>query len=112
MLEYDRIDLNEGIDFNKNKLFSKKCIVCKYWYFINKNFNYQRYVCDGCHDMSLKAISMHNLAIGCNDGIPSRINFTFMSKNDALNLIKNALIIDKKRDIVKQKIIAFCLCIV
>ena len=112
MLEYDRIDLNEGIDFNKNKLFSKKCIVCKYWYFINKNFSYQRYVCDGCHDMSLKAISMHNLAIGCNDGIPSRINFTFMSKNDALNLIKNALIIDKKRDIVKQKIIAFCLCIV
>ena len=30
MLEYDRIDLNEGIDLSKNKLFSKKCIVCKY----------------------------------------------------------------------------------
>ena len=96
MLEYDRIDLNEDIDFSKNILFSKKCTVCKYWYFINKNFNYQRYVCDGCHDMSLKAISMHNVAIGYNDGIPYRINFIFMSKNDALNLIKNALIIDKK----------------
>ena len=46
--------------------------------------------------MSLKAISMHNLAIGYNDGIANRINFKFISKNDALNLIKNALIIDKK----------------
>ena len=62
-----------------------------------KNFNYQRYVSDGCHDISLKAISMHNLVIGYNNGIAYRINFIFMSKNDALNLIKNALIIDKKR---------------
>ena len=62
-----------------------------------KNFNYQRYVCGGCHDMSLKAISMHNLVIGYNNGIAYRINFIFMSKNDALNLIINALIIDKKR---------------
>ena len=112
MLEYDRIDVNEGIDFNKNKLFSKKCTVCKYWYFINKNFYYQRCVCNGCHDMSLKAISMHNSEIGYNNGIAYRINFTFMPKNDALNIIKNALIKDKKRDIIKQKIITFCLCIV
>ena len=62
-----------------------------------KNFNYQRYVSDGCHDISLKAISMHNLVIGYNNGIAYRINFIFISKNDALNLIKNALIIDKKR---------------
>ena len=41
MLEYDRIDLNEGIDTNKNILTSKKCWLCGYWYFINKNFNYQ-----------------------------------------------------------------------
>ena len=27
------------------------CTVCKCWYFINENLNYQRYVCDGCHDI-------------------------------------------------------------
>ena len=48
-------------------------------------------MCNGCHDMSMKAISMHNLCIGYNNG-----NFVFMSKNDALNLIKYAVIIDKK----------------
>ena len=46
--------------------------------------------------MSLKANSMHNLAIGYNNGNAYRINFTFMSKNYALNLIKNTIIIDKK----------------
>ena len=44
MLEYDRIDINEGIDVNKNKLVSKECIICNDLYFINKNFNYQRYI--------------------------------------------------------------------
>ena len=69
-------------------------------------------MCIGCHDMSLKAIRLHNLCIGYNNGNGYRINFAFMSKNDALNLIKNAIIIDKKRDIIKQKIVTFCLCIV
>ena len=30
MLEYDRIDVNEGIDTNKNILTSKKCWLCGY----------------------------------------------------------------------------------
>ena len=38
---------------------------------------------------------MHNLAIGSNNGKAYRINFVFMSKNDALNLIKNVRIIKK-----------------
>ena len=73
MLEYGKIYINEGIDVNKNKLVSKECIIWNYWYFINRNFNYQRYVCDGCHDMSLKTSSMHNLAIGYNTGNAYRI---------------------------------------
>ena len=74
MLEYDKIDVNEGID-------------------TNENFNYQKYMRNGCHDMP---ISIHDLCIGYNNSNAYRINFVFMSKNDALNLIKNAAIIDKK----------------
>ena len=96
MLEYDRIDFNEGIDVTKNKLISKECWLCNHCYFINKNFNYQKNMCNGCHDMSLKVNSMHNLAIGYYNGNTYRINFVFMSENDALNLIKNAVIINKK----------------
>ena len=46
--------------------------------------------------MSLKANSMHNLAIGYTNNNAYKINFVFMSKNDTLNLIKNAAIINKK----------------
>ena len=52
MLKYDRIDISEGIDTNKNILTSKKFYLCDYWYFINNNSNYQKYMCNGCHDMS------------------------------------------------------------
>ena len=95
MLEYGRIDISEGIDVNKTSN-SRECSLCKFYYFLNKNFNYQTHLCDGCHDMSGKANSMQNVAIIYHRGNSYRVNFVFMSKNDAFNLIKNSNIIDKK----------------
>ena len=46
--------------------------------------------------MSLKSISMKDLAIINHNGNHYPVNFAFMSKKDAFNLIKNAVIIDKK----------------
>ena len=96
MLEYDRIDLSEGIDVKECNETSRKCCLCKFYYFLNKNFNCQKYLCDGCHDISTKAASMQNLAIIYHGGNAYRVNFVFMSKNDVFNLIKNSNIIDKK----------------
>ena len=96
MLEYDRIDLSEGIDTNKCRYIYKKCSLCKFYYFLDKNFNYGSYLCDGCYDMSLQAKNMKNLAIVYCGEQAYRINFASISKNDAFNLIKNSVIIDKK----------------
>ena len=96
MLEYDRIDISEGIDVNKNKSISRKCSLCKFYYFLDKNFKFGPHLCDGCYDMSMKANSMQNLAIVYHGENAYHIIFVFMSKNDAFNLIKNAVIIDKK----------------
>ena len=96
MLEYNRIDISEGIDVNKNKNISTKYSLCKFYYFLDKSFNYGPYLCDGCYDMSLKATSMQNLAIVYHGGNAYRVILVFMSKKDAFNLIKNAAIIDKK----------------
>ena len=96
MIEYDRIDISEGIDVNKLGINSRECSLCYYYYFLDINFNYQKYLCDGCHDMSIKANSMQNLAIAYKKGNAYRINFTFMTKDNAHNVIKNANIIDKK----------------
>ena len=46
--------------------------------------------------MSLKVVSMQNLTIINHNGNHYRVNFAFISKNDAYNLIKNATILDKK----------------
>ena len=96
MLEYDRIDISEGIGIKKCRETSKECNLCTFYYFLDKNFNYGSYLCDGCYDMSRKAISIKHLAIINHNGNHYGVNFAFMTKTDAYNLIKNAVIIGEK----------------
>ena len=96
MLEYDRIDISEGIDVKKCNETSRQGSLRKFYYFLNKNFNYQTYLYDGYHGISTKATSMQNLAIIYHEGNAYHVNFVFMSKSDAFDLIKNSNIIDKK----------------
>ena len=96
MLEYDRIDISEDIDIKKCKETSRECNLCKYYYFLDKNFNYGPHLCDGCYDISLKAVTITNLAIINHNGNHYRVNFASLSKIDAYNLIKNAVIMGKK----------------
>ena len=96
MLEYDRIDISESIDIKKCKETCKEYNLCKFYYFLDKNFKYGPYLCNGCYDMSLKAVSIKNLAIINHNGNHYRVNFTFIRKKDAYNLIKKATITDKK----------------
>ena len=95
MLEYDRIDISEGIDIKKCKETSRECSLCKFYYFLDKNFN-GPYFCDSCYDMSMKAVSMQNLAIINHNRSHYRFNFAFMSKKDAYDLVKNAVIMGEK----------------
>ena len=88
MSEYDRIDISEGIDINKCEEKSARCSLCKFYYFLDKNFSYGPFF--------LKAVTMQNLTIINHNGNHYRVNFEFISKKDAYNLIKNATIIDKK----------------
>ena len=76
MIEYDRIDVVEGIELTKNKLVSRELLIM--WILlliIFKNFNYEKHLCNGCHDMSTKANNIHNLALAYNNGSAYRINF-------------------------------------
>ena len=56
MLEYDRIDISEGIDVNKTSA-SKECDICHYWCFKDIGFTYEPYLCNGRHDLTQKARS-------------------------------------------------------
>ena len=96
MLEYDRIDIFEGIDINKCEETSRECSLCKFYYFLDKNFKHVPYLCDGCYDMSMKAVSMQNLTIINHNGNYYCVIFAFMTKKDEYNLIKNAILIGEK----------------
>ena len=63
MLEYERIHILEGIDVNKSNNKSKECDLCRYWYFLDKNFNYEPYLCNGCHNLMQKAVSFNNVVV-------------------------------------------------
>ena len=82
-------DIFWGIDVNKSSN-SKECSICHFWYFIDKQFNYEPYLCNGCHGMSMKVVSIKNLAIILSKGNAYRVHFAFMSINDATKLLNNS----------------------
>ena len=55
MLFYDFIDNSDGIDYSEGQdivssteIISKQCISCRFYYYVTKNFKYDKNVCDGC----------------------------------------------------------------
>ena len=95
MLEYERIDISEGIDINKSNK-SKECMLCHYWYSLDKNFSYGPYLSDGCYNIMQKSIDFKNIAIVHVKKSVYRIYFQDMNKREAKKLMKNSNLIDKK----------------
>ena len=62
MLVYERIDISDGIDVDMSNK-SKGYMLCHYWYFLNKNFSYGPYLCDGCYDIMQKSNDFKNIGI-------------------------------------------------
>ena len=94
MLEYKRINISEGIDVNKTNL-SKECDICHYCYFKDIGFKYEPYLCNGCHDLMQKPMSFNNIAIVYVKGNTYRINFWYMSKDAAINIMNCSILLDK-----------------
>ena len=94
MLEYDRIDISEGIDTNKTSA-SKECNICHYWYFLDNIFNYEPYLCIGCHDLMQKAMSFKMLLLSLLKEMIIESIFYYISKNDAITLMNNSNLNDK-----------------
>ena len=62
MLFYYKITESEGLDTTEGINVapicvgsSKQCDICHFYFSKNRNFKYQSYICDGCHDAALCA---------------------------------------------------------
>ena len=83
MLEYDKIDISEGIDVNKTNVL-RESNICHYWYFKDVGLQYENYLCNGI--ISPKEVK----------GSAYRINFWYMSKDNAINIMNGSNLIDKR----------------
>ena len=94
MLENDRIDVSEGIDVNKTNA-SKECDICHFWYFLDKEFKFEPYLCNGCYDLMQKAMNFNDVPLVSAKVSDYRIRFWYMSKDDAINIMKNSNLHEK-----------------
>ena len=88
MLEQETIDILEGIDFNKTNE-SNEYYICHYWYFLDRGFKYEPYLCNGCNDLIQKAMSFNDFAISSVKESDYQINSPHIRKYDGINTIKN-----------------------
>ena len=94
MLQCERVDISEGINIDTTNA-SKECKICYYWYSKDIGFEYESYLCNGCHGFMQKAISFNDIAVIYGKGSACRINFWYMSKYDTISIMNNSNLIDK-----------------
>ena len=87
MLYYYRIDINEGNNLAKSSN-SKESIICHYWLF-NYGFEFQNYVYNGCHDLTMLSVNKSDITIIAVKNVANNI-----SKSEAINFLKNSVLED------------------
>ena len=93
MLYYDRNDASEGFDVSKISK-SKECNICHYWYFLNKGFKFQPYVCNRCHDL-LMFMNLSNISILRIKDTDYRCIISGSSKSETIKLLRNVDLTEK-----------------
>ena len=46
-----------------NKMQSKECDTCYYWYFLNNGFKFQPNVCNRCHELLMMSMDLSDVVI-------------------------------------------------
>ena len=65
-------------------------MVCHYWYFLDLGYEYEQYVCNGFHDLSMMAYDFDDFATLNIKGVDYRYLVCNMSKNTAIKLVNNS----------------------
>ena len=71
-------------------MHQKSVIFLTDYNFLDKDFKYESYLFNGCHDLMQKTMTFNDIAIVSVKISDYRIYFGYMSKDDAINIIKNS----------------------
>ena len=94
MLQYERIDVSEGIDTNKTTA-SKECALCHYWYFKAIGFRFEPRVCNKCHNVLMTDYELKNIEILNVKGTDFRCYFWGIRRDETVNRLNNSVLEDK-----------------
>ena len=94
MLQYQKIDISEGIDVNKTSV-SEECELCHYWLFKDAGFKFEKQICNGRHDLLTTAFSLKNIVILNAKGATFRCIFIGISKYEGLKRLNNSVTYDR-----------------
>ena len=94
--QYEKITNDEWIDHSRNISTSRFCRVCKFWFFVDRNINYEDYACNGCHNLLMIAYSLDNIFILRVNDVSFRYILLGISRNEALKRLNNANNLSKR----------------
>ena len=94
MLQYEKIDVSEGIDTNKISA-SKECMLCHYWYFKDVGFKFESHVCNKCHDVLMTAYELKNIVILNVKGAAFSCILWGISRDETVNRLNNYVLENK-----------------
>ena len=94
MLQYEKIDVSEGIDTNKTSA-SKECMLCHYWYFKDVGFKFEPHVSNKCHDLLMTAYELKIIVILNVKRVDVRCILWGISKDEAVNRLNKSVLKNK-----------------
>ena len=77
---------SKAININKTSA-SKKCNIFHYQCFLDKRFNFQPYVCNGCHNVFMMSMHLSDIAILSIKGADFCCIVNRIRKSEAINLM-------------------------
>ena len=94
MLQYERIDVSEGIGINKASK-SKECMISHYWYFEDIGFKFQPYTYNGCYNLLIMVYDLDDFMILNIKGVDYRGFLFNLSKNTVIKLLSKSHLYSK-----------------
>ena len=104
MLYYYKITESDGLDTterqdvvrNNHILSSKQREICDFYCFKNRSFNYQPYICNECHFITVRSASLDDIKIVTVKGETYRVIAKNISNDRFIYLLKTNDLSEKK----------------
>ena len=74
---------------------SRECMFRHYWYYLNKNFSYRPFTCDGCYNIVQRSTDLKNVAIIHVKKTAYRVYFKDISKHKAKKIMNKFNLVGK-----------------